>query len=471
VVYNVADSSPLKIQVDTDVQVSSEETPRKVVEAIRRQLRQHDLHVAGDSEDRRLLNLLQTRGGCHRMPQGLLPRLTETCRRYNVPYEVVDRRAMISCPALRSRLQPSEAEQRTVRRLLLRDSGVVVAESESSRCALAVELTARRQQRTLVAVRDGQAATWWVQQLRKGLGLPPLQVCRLTEATSEAWIVVGQYGTLLDLPAPIQRNDYGLMICDGLESVDPLSFMRTVRSAGARYLLGLAARPTRGDGLHDTLFLALGGVTDRLSAEPVAGAIRLSCNYTSTDFAFPGYQGRAQYQALLAALAADEARTKAVAAEVAQEAQAGHSCLVLSERRDHLERLAAELPAALPAETITSTVRPADRARIITRFERGEIAVLLATSQIATESITTPKASRLFLTFPFSYARKLNKLVARLMEPAEGKKQGAAVFDYDDAKVETLHRAFERRRAFLDKLCKDAERQVQRDSQLKLPLG
>jgi len=466
----VAESIPLKIQVDTDVQVLSAATPRRVVEAIRRQLRQHDLQIVGGAEDRNLLSLLQTRGGCHRMPQGLLPRLTETCRRYGVPYEVVDRRSMVSCPALRSRLQLTPAERQVVHRLLLRDSGVVLAESESSRRAIAVELAARWQQRTLVVVDSEEAASWWVQQLRQGLGLPPDQVRQLPEATPDAWIVVGQYATLQTLPAPIQRNDYGLLICDGLSSVDALTFMRTIRAAGARYLLGLADRSTRADGLHDTIFLALGGIVDRLTAAPAMTPTRLTCRFAETGFAFPGYEGRSQYQALLAALAVDEARVDRIARDVAREGMAGRSCLVLSERRDHLEHLAARLPAGLSVETITSTVRPADRARIINRFERGELFVLLATSQIAVEAITSPRLDRLFLTFPFSYARKLSKLVARLIEPSEGK-QDAILFDYDDVEVETLHRAFDKRRAFLEKLRRETEQRVTQDAQLSLPLG
>jgi superfamily II DNA or RNA helicase len=466
-VVNVAETSPLTIEVDTDVRVPSGVTPRKVVDAIRRQLRQHDLRVVAGEDERRLMSLLQTRGGRHRMPQGLLSRLTETCRRYDVPYRVVDRRAMVSCPALRCRLALGPQEQQAVRRLLLRDSGVLVAGTEESRRAVAVELVARRQQRTLVATGSGATAAWWVQQLRQGLGLPPAQVCLLPEATADAWIVVGQYSTLLELPDPIQREDYGLLICDGLASVDAVTLMRTIRSAGARYLLGLAERPTRSDGLHDTISLALGGVVERLAADAAAAPIRLALHFGTTTFAFPGYEGRSQYQALLAALAADAERAEAVVRDVAREAESGHPCLVLSERRDHIDNIAGRLPEGIAFQTINSTVRPADRARIIARFERGELAVLLATSQIAVDAITSPRVRRLFLTFPFSYTRKLTKLVARLVEPAEGK-EDAVLYDYDDASVETLHRAFAKRRAFLQRLRRESEEQVKRQRQLDL---
>jgi superfamily II DNA or RNA helicase len=375
---------------------------------------------------------------------------------------------MVACPALRARVQLSATESAALRRLLLRDSGVVVAEAIRSRRALAIELIARRQQRTLVVVESDDQVAEWIDGIREGLGLSSPQVCQLSEASQDTWIVVGTYQRLSTLPEPAQRNDYGLMICDGMNSVDPLTFMQTVRTAGARYLLGLAAAPTRADGLHDTLFLALGGVVDRLARAPGGTALRLVCRFRTTEFAYPGYQGRRQYQALLAALADDEARCAMIAEDVAQEARKGRPCLVLSERRDHLERLVDLLHrrGEMNTEMITSNIRPAQRSRAISRFEGGEVLVLLATSQIATDSIHTTRVERLFLTFPFSYAQKLNRLVKSLLHPSAGQ-QEAVLYDYDDVLVDPLHRAFEKRKKFVSRLRREADERAQ----LSLPLA
>jgi superfamily II DNA or RNA helicase len=463
----VAEPEPLEIQVDTDVHVPAQTTSKKVVDAIRRQLRQQG--SSGGTRrgpQRRLLSLLETRGGSHRMPQGLLPRVTETCRRYGIPYEVVDRRAMVACPALRARVQLSATESAALRRLLLRDSGVVVAESIRSRRALAIELIARRQQRTLLVAESDDQVGKWVDGIREGLGLGSPQVCELSGASQDTWIVVGSYQRLLTLPEPAQRNDYGLVVCDGMSSVDPLTFMQTVRTAGARYLLGLAAVPTRADGLHDTLFLALGGVVDRLARTPGATPLRLVCRFRATAFAYPGYQGRRQYQALLAQLATDEARCAMIAKDVAQEAGRGRPCLVLSERRDHLEQLVSLLQGDVATEMITSNIRPAQRSQVISRFEEGEVPVLLATSQIATESIHSTRIACLFLAFPFSYAQKLSGLVKSLLHPATGQ-QEAVLYDYDDVHVDPLHRAFEKRKRFISRLRREADERAQ----LSLPLA
>jgi hypothetical protein len=463
------DAEPLKILVDTDVHVASSALPRRVVEALRRQLRQHEAAVGADDA----LSLLVTREGTHRMPQALLGRLIEACRKQHVPFAVVDRRAMVACPPLRSRQRLEEPEREAVRRLLLRDSGVAIA-SEASAPRLAAELVARRQQRTLIVVEAGSSERW-LDELGAALGLGAPLCVPLKSATAESRVVVGRYHAVLALASGSDlRAGFGLAVFDGVDRVDAVTLMNIVRAVGARYLLGLAAREARDDGLEGPLFLALGGQALRLSptvaAAPAAGdPPRLGCSFRQTRFEFPAYGGRDQYQALVAALAADAERARQIAADVAAAARVGHRCLVLSERRDHLEALAAALPAELACATLTSAVGPAERARLRARFEAGELAVLLATGQIASEEVPAAVASRLFLTFPFSYARKLEPLVRALAAPRAGK-TAALLLDYDDARVSPLHRAFEKRRAFLERLAREASEAAARARQLPLPV-
>jgi superfamily II DNA or RNA helicase len=402
------------------------------------------------------------------MPQALLLKLTETCRRQGVPFSVVDRRAMVSCPALRSRLSLDGPEREALRKLLFRDSGVVVAPTVEKRLALAVELLARRQQRTLIATESTELAEWWVREVRAALGLGAPQVALLRAASPESRVVVGRYGAILVQPPSVLRKDYGMVIFDGVSRVDALTLMKTIRAVGARYLLGMADSPTRSDGLESPLFLALGGVLHQIAESASDPAPRLGCRFDATAFDFP-YQGRNQYQALVASLARDEARARLIAAHIEREARMGHPCLVLSERRDHLDHLATLLPADVSLETLSSNVRPSDRSRILARFDAGEVSVLFATGQFVTEGISTVRMRRLFLTFPFSYVRKLEPAMESLLHPAPGKTE-VLVFDYDDHHVPTLHRAFEKRRAFLERLARRASEEAQRKAQMTLPL-
>jgi len=466
----VAEPISLEILVDTDVQVSADTAPKRVVDALRRHLRPHNLARTvqhRDHDQRALLTLLQAHSGHYRLPQGLLRRVTETCQRHGIPYSVVDRRAMVSCPPLRTTAQLTSSQQKALRRLLLHDGGVIVAPSFADRAAVAAETIARRRQRCLVLC-DPSTAGDWAAQLADLLhpGRPFVQ--RLRAASNETRVVVASYEEAGQLPPGALRQAYGLVVFDGVEAVDPLVMMKRVRAVGARYLLGFAERATRGDGLHGTLFLVLGGLVHRMPAASVNRPPQLSLHFVPTAFHFP-YEGRSQYQAMVAALALDEERNRQLVRDIAREAHAENPCVVLSERRDHLETLAKLLPREISAGQVTSAVRPAQRSELLARFSRGDLRVILCTSQIAAEALQTATARALFISFPFSYARKLQALVQQLLRPASDKTT-VQVYDYDDQQISPLHRAFDKRAKLLERLRRDADRAHRSWAQLTLEL-
>ena len=462
---------PLEILVDTDVRVTSADTPRKVVDALRRHLRQHDLDrlIRHDDSQRQLLNLLRSRNGNYSMPQAMLPQVTDACRRHGVPYAVVDKRAMVDCSIIRMRHTLSSSQKTAVRRLFAHDSAVLVAENKLDRLVVAAETIARRKQRALV-VTTRDEVRHLTSRFRDLLGLEEPQLSSIREACETTRIVVGSYLQTLREHEQQLRADYGLVVFDKLCSIDPVTLMRIVRGAGARYLLGLAEASARSDKLHGPLFVALGGVAHQLSGPHVGVSTSLRYLARTTEFDFP-YGGRSQYQAMLAALAENSARNTQIVNDIVEQAGAGRPCLVLSERRDQVDRLREMLPSALAskAAVLTSSVRQSDRAALISQFDKGKIKILLATSQIACESVRSSRLACLILAFPFSYVRKLDPLVRLLGQPQPYKKE-AVVVDYDDACLAPLHRAFEKRKKSLAKLQRSLEQDQLRRAQLKLDL-
>ncbi|MFH1131272.1 MAG: helicase-related protein, partial [Pseudomonadota bacterium] len=400
-------------------------------------------------------------------PQALLPRLTETCRRHGVPYSVVDQRAIISCPPLHSRLRLTDSQQEALRQLLLRDSGVLVAPKAEDRFAVAAELLARRQQRSLVVTKAIDQVPMLLEKFRTALSLESPYLAPHSDSLEETRVIVASYEQVQALNEKELRHAYGMVIFDDIHHIDPTKLMEIVRTVGARHLLGLAETADRKDGLDGPLYLALGGVIHQIGIAP-ARPIHLVVRRRPTDFMFP-YEGRSQYQTLVSSLAKDEQRNRQIAQDVIEEANLGHPCLVLSERRDHLDLLFDQLNEIVSVEKVTSNVHPAERSRIISRFNDGQIMVLLATGQIATESITTPRVRRLFLCFPFSHSRKLERLAKYLQSPSEDKKN-VVIYDYDDRQVDPLHRAFNKRAQIMSRLQRSAEKEMLRKAQMTLNL-
>ncbi|MCK5797887.1 MAG: hypothetical protein KAI47_11915, partial [Deltaproteobacteria bacterium] len=297
----------------------------------------------------------------------------------------------------------------------------------------------------------------WIDALAEALNLSPStgEIARLGEAKAHARIVVATYEALTPGALARHRDAFGLVIFDGVDSVGPIRLLSAVRGLTARHLVGLAREASRDDQLHGPLYLVLGGIAHELPAQGNTRALRLTLRRRPTAFTFD-YGGRSHYQALVAALAADKSRAKQIATDVATEARSGHPCLVVSERRDHLATLLDALPADISADLVTSDVRPAERADRVARFNRGELRVILATSQIALETVKSPGVSRLFITFPIAHAKKLEGLSERLLASAPGK-EDAIVYDYDDLAVAPLNRGHAKRHVILTRVQRKAE--------------
>ncbi len=458
----------LEIQVQSDVLVDSGSASRPLMEVIRRKLRQRGGRQRRQKGAGEIPVILETRDGKHRMPQGLLPLVTETCIRKRVPYKVEDLRTMVPCPALHCHLRLEGAEDATLKKLLKRECGILVAPRKSLE-NIAIDLLVRRQQRTLLLVRGQSEVARWLETLARALDLTHPQVAPLSGACEDTRVAVARYRELRNHGPELLAQRFGMVIFDGLHGVEAPLLAGAIRGANARYLLGLGEKPERRDGLQDEIFLALGGEVQRLEP-PVSVLSRLPLIYSArvTDFVFP-YQDRAQYQALVANLARDAGRAAQVTHDVKEEVSGGHPCVVLSERRDHLEGIASLMQeAGLDVGCLTSSMRPAERRRLVERLERGELQVLLAMRQIAQEMLETHRFSRIFLTFPFKHMQRLNRIIHRLLTPYPGQKD-AKLVDYNDLLVKPLENSFAERQKIIRKLCKDAEKDRKKEAQLDLP--
>jgi len=459
----------LEIQVESDILVDSGAASRPLMDVIRRQLRQRGGRQRKALGNGEIPVILETRDGKHRMPQGLLPLVTEACIRKRVPYKVEDLRQVVPCSSpLRCVSQLAGAEEATLKQLLKRECGILVAPRDSLE-PIAADLLTRRQQRTLVLARGRDGVARWLEALARALDLAHPDITPLSGAQPETRVVVARYRDMRNRDfAPLNR-DFGMVVFDGLHRVEAALVTGAIRAARARYLLGLAEAPEREDGLQDQIFLALGGDAKRLEPPPSAlSKLALAHRARLTDFHFD-YQGRSQYQALVAALARDEDRAAMISADLQREAAAGHPCVVLSDRRDHLERLARTLEeAGLEVGCLTSSVRPAERRRLVERLERGELTVLLSMRQIAQEMLETARFSRLYLTFPFKHLQRLGRVIDHLLTPFPGQTD-AVLVDYNDHKVAPLERSFAERQQTVRKLCKKADKDRRAEAQLDLP--
>ena len=305
-----------------------------------------------------------------------------------------------------------------------------------------------------------------------------------------------------------QRDDvaevaagYGLVIVDECHHVPAATVERVVRQMPARRWLGLTATPQRRDGLEEIIAWQLGPVRHTMGApgsrtgelqlagdggrgETVAGlgssqggtdshgsstvkrkAVRLSTEDapapTPVLVVHPTafrYLGPAQpsdpggMAAIYRELVADDARLQQVATDVRAAMARGRHCLVLSQWKEHVRRLAEALVGAADEESPEPVVlvggmgvraRAAAMAQLEMAATDGQV-LLIATGPFIGEGFDLPVLDTLFLAAPISFPGRLVQYAGRVLRPWPGKAT-AEVHDYVDVEVPVLKSSLTKR--------------------------
>ena len=131
-----------------------------------------------------------------------------------------------------------------------------------------------------------------------------------------------------------------------------------------------------------------------------------------------------------------------------QAVREGRSPLVLTERNEHLDRLAGLLPASIQHLVVLrgGMGRKELRATIdrLAAIPENESRVLLATGRYVGEGFDDARLDTLFLTLPVSWRGTIAQYVGRLHRLHHGKRE-VRVYDYADLNVPMLARMFDRR--------------------------
>lgn len=348
-------------------------------------------------------------------------------------------------------------EQKTAtRKLLSHDTGVLAATTAFGKTIVATWMIAERRVSTLVLVHRRQLLDQWVERLSEFLGISPKSIGRAgggrRKLTGQIDVAIIQSlvrkGEVKDCVA-----DYGHVIVDECHHLSAQSFELVVRRSKARFVLGLSATVNRKDGHHPIIFMQCGSVRYRVDARSEATSRPFEHSVFVRPTAFrPVLEAnddlRIQFQDLNRELIFDHDRNHIICRDVIQSIRDGRSPLVLTERKDHLDELAANLEKHIRHIVVLKGGTGIRESRAITRrlseIKPDDDRVLLATGRFIGEGFDDPRLDTLFLAMPVSWRGTIAQYVGRLHRLHEGKTE-VRVYDYADLNVPMLSRMFDRR--------------------------
>ena len=217
-------------------------------------------------------------------------------------------------------------------------------------------------------------------------------------------------------------------------------FYKVLNNLSARHKIGLSATVHRSDGMIEATYALLGHVVYTVPDEavgdkimqvgitPVGTGVELSRECLNSD-------GTLNYTKLISYLCNDNHRVAFIASWIVAESE--HSCLILSDRLEHLERLMNALPrsmrenAVMVSGNMTTKKGKAERELAIEDMRSGKKKYLFATYSLAKEGLDIPRLERLFLATPKNDYAVITQSIGRIARTFAGK-EDAIAYDFVD---------------------------------------
>ena len=340
----------------------------------------------------------------------------------------------------------TEPQSQAVGGLVGHEIGVLCAPPGAGKTVMGASLIAARGRSTLVLVHRKQLVEQWTARLGEFLAAGPGVIGTIGGGRRKpsGLIDVATVQTLARTELDQGTLDrYGHVVVDECHHVPAVSVERLLGSFTARYVTGLTATPYRRDGHQPIITMQCGPTRHTMDVQTGDQlALRVIRRDTAFDPAvLPPDPG---IQEIYSALAGDERRVELIAEDARAMLAEGRSPIVLTERREHLERLVECLRDQVPAlVALHGDVTPRRRRAALARVADGP-RLVLATGRLIGEGFDDPRLDTLLLAMPIAWKGTVVQYAGRLHRPHPGKSE-ARIYDYVDSEVPVLRRMFAKR--------------------------
>ena len=401
----------------------------------------------------RYITCFEEKGNYLLIPRGLKDKVLEAFDANGISYQLTDKRSLGQSikATFKGTLRPKQSV--VANHVLKSETGVLCAGTGFGKTVLGLYAVAQRGVSTLIITNRKQLLDQWVLSAEIFLDLPPNEI-----GTNKAGKIkpTGVLDVAMAQTLAHQKDweslscQYGMIIVDECHHAASLQFETILKRFQSKYVLGLSATPNRRDGHQPIVYMQCGPIRYRVNlkkenrTQPVMHVLEVH----ETPFKSEPTQESKRIQETFKELIANDARNRAIVQDIEKAYQEGRFCLVITERKEHLERLKVDLSGIERLASVCGNIKTKERQKELERFknfrkEEGG-AVLLATGKLVGEGFDNPQLDTLFLTMPISDRSLLIQYVGRLHRLCDQKHE-VRVIDYRDSQERRLEKMFAKR--------------------------
>jgi len=400
--------------------------------------------------------LIENQGDKIAIPRGFLNELIGFLNEQNIKFEIKDERIRLKLIKFETSCKLFNYQEDAVKEIIASENGLLVSPPGSGKTIIGVDVIAKLKQPTLILVHKKQIFDQWLERVEGFLNIPKKEIGQYVSSKKKMGkkITVAMVQTLSRMENVEKLKDkFGLVIIDECHHMPAKMFRNVITRLNPFYLYGLTATPERKNNDGDLISIYLGEILhtiendfmmDKKGAKRDTPAVIVS----ETNLEVPFKVKIDNFQMLSKIIIFDSNRNRQIVEDIKKEANSGKKCLVLTERKEHIEVLSCYLKKEFEVIELNGDLTEKKRREKIKQIEDGNFQILLATGQLIGEGTDFQKLESLFLVFPFAFQGKLTQYIGRIQRGFEGNNK---IYDYRDRKVEYLERFFKKRLKYYEK--------------------
>lgn len=401
------------------------------------------------------------------LPRGFLASLLHFLNEQKIPYQIINDKSKNKPTKYNFSCSLFDYQTTAINAFKNIDTGILVAPPGSGKTIMGLALVAEKKQPTLILVHRKQIFNQWLDRIDHFLGIPKKKIGQIVGAKkkSQEPITIAMIQSLARLDNLNEFvNKFGTVIVDECHHMPAKMFRQVITKLKPTYLYGLTATPNRKHNDERLIFIYLGDIIHEVKNVPIKNTDKkTTAKSTTTSFYekpsisiiikgttlyFPFKISARNCQPAIKSLCFDTTRNEQIIDDIVQSAQAGKKCLVLTERKEHIDLLAEYLKRDFEIIAMTGDLAASKKKEKEKQILSGHFQIILATGQLVGEGVHFPHLDSLFLIYPFSFEGKLTQYVGQILHSDSLAK---TVYDYCDELVPYFERMYRQRKKYYDR--------------------
>jgi len=410
----------------------------------------------------RYFKLIDSEENNYAIPRGFLSELVNFLNEKNIKFVLNDKRKKCQAVKLESTCRLYDYQQEAVKDVLAEDNGVLVAPPGAGKTIMGIDIIAQLKQPTLILVHKKQIYSQWLQRIESFMNIPKReigQICSSKKMVGDK-ITVAMLQTMANVENFVKElglDKIGLVLVDECHHIPAKTFRKVITKLNPYYLYGFTATPKRKNNDEKLIYIYLGKIlhtvgnfTNQVKDDKfeLEENIKIKVIIKNTEIDVPFKVKIDNFQILSKIIVFDSNRNKLIIDDIKKEADSGNKCLILTERKEHVEVLSYYLKGSYEIITLTGELNEKQKNEKLKQIGSGNFQILIATGQLIGEGTDFPSLNRLFLVYPFAFEGKLIQYIGRIQR---GQNSDNIIYDYRDVKISYLEKFYKKREKYYKK--------------------